>query len=1627
MKSCGGDGSDSRSVDDSSGDSERGELCARLHTSSITLAGRGQQRPSESSAKSKVHTPQKLILPKETLNQTSSATATASSQGKPAMAAAAAAAVTVGAGSGGAGAGSAQMVTSAANTGHGPQQILVFSPTPHPTPQGQQPVLILSPIHRRAAPLQHPTSPQVLPVQSVIMNAIAGQSHTQGPAPVAAKSVNVVQVPILQTSVSSHSATVMPKGFTIAPQLANQLQQRTVTISADAESHGTGSKSATAMLSTGGPSSGAIATSINGRLNSGVVASSAFLPVGAVPHGGQKQADPACQATVTWSHPLLNSASVQANPMLPVLDTARSIPTPEPDMSRNASLSKTSEFGEGVVPTPTGASGPAVPLTPTTSSLSTLILNSPTSIKLLSRGSTSSSSGSPCNINSTASCGNTDLWSTAANGSKLASKTVSSLLKEQRGYGPSVDNKAPYVNDRRPVSALLKDIRAKRQHSAPSIGLNQTGCTQSPITVPSSAESTLSPNTVMIQTLTISKPSSNVGSTATVPSEQSPRMTAPVPVVSTSFMLNSSSDQGTQLISDNSSTISQFNSARHLIIKAEAEDLQSPVRNGASLGELLQQPIEEVTSTKKRTLTTSEVLPRKRQNTGSNNHNRAQKRNLIKLPTSISCQNSQLTQALMALSPPQPKIDAELLRQEIQRQLKAGLSREQTGFASRLAISLTQSDTSQQQQQQRTLAGAPTAQLVVANVPESREVNVSSLEKDALNDYFFNDPAPDLADITPSIAQMVHSQEVQTLTDQDAKGGLSQTQGTTGQSQVQQLVKSELVKSNTTLNAHLKAFLAATTTQCDGPAAIPLSAISGLQLQQQLQQQQQQQQELQQQLQQQQQQQQQLGNQHCEAGGTLDMFSDPLPQSITSIDQALLHSAETTPCSSPGPAEQTHPYIRLKGDVLLSQAVDNKRADILVWQQQQQHQRQQQQYQQQRQRHRSFPDHMLRLNTTGRNSVNQQGLVLSGVDTGGNTQGALVMTPVSGNLIQLQSGTVTTQPQLMRSASAQGMVMVSSTQPQTASTVNQPAASIAQHNLIFRLASQANLHNPGLNMSLSLATNGGQVQTGGTLSHPQSPAQLLSPNSVSTHHSAASTPVSVLSPQTPMSHGTSHSRSVGPSPVEVNPHAFMPIQNLQLEGTMGVSLVRPTATVASTAPQTTISATNQQQLEVAEGSRFMPYCTQPVQNTNVSISAVNQQPLQPSTTNQMLRQKLAQKVSLNTNKTTQEATPASSGGRRKEVAHFAPASSIKPVKRGGRGANKGGTGRRQRHHSAQSALGGATSTQSRSAGSKYSLMRGNNNNIQTSLDLQQTVNIMADVNMGLGSSTPESPFSPEIQDIFCSGLQGAGTTNMFRSQSVPATDLLFDSDPSNSNDMFPHTSVMLDGRQDSEFMEDLSGTDISSLASLLQGKLHEENVPSTRGTHTSTEGFGARRNLTELIEQRTQLNNNLPHGALQKHSQGNAYFRGSNFDFDDQSSSDHVVGFRGRGDVTLTSASLQDTIPRSVQRSLSCTNDTTPTPPSSQNVGLDFSSEIQNIVGQNTNNALTMHRLGPTSTLGSVSNLDTPSSMDTLSTQDSRESLTDSLFQNTYDGSGDLAGNHSIDMSSDFGFPQWDMTQMVHD
>ena len=86
-------------------------------------------------------------------------------------------------------------------------------------------------------------------------------------------------------------------------------------------------------------------------------------------------------------------------------------------------------------------------------------------------------------------------------GSRLVSKTVSSLLKEQRGSSLNLDGKAAYVNDRRPVSELLRESRERQLRQL----VNNVNATNP-------GTPTLSPTTaVMIQTLTVSKASSSSG------------------------------------------------------------------------------------------------------------------------------------------------------------------------------------------------------------------------------------------------------------------------------------------------------------------------------------------------------------------------------------------------------------------------------------------------------------------------------------------------------------------------------------------------------------------------------------------------------------------------------------------------------------------------------------------------------------------------------------------------------------------------------------------------------------------------------------------------------------------------------------------------------------------------------------------------------------------------------------------------------------------------------------------------------------------------------------------------------------------------------------------------------------
>ncbi len=109
--------------------------------------------------------------------------------------------------------------------------------------------------------------------------------------------------------------------------------------------------------------------------------------------------------------------------------------------------------------------------------------------------------------------------------SKGSSKTVSTLLKETRGYGPQADTKN-YVNDRRPVSQLLQESRRRRQCSAPDTPV------QSPLPAGSSdpgllLHTIILNNGIPIQqkTVSVATPPVNDGSTPQWPARTSSALT----------------------------------------------------------------------------------------------------------------------------------------------------------------------------------------------------------------------------------------------------------------------------------------------------------------------------------------------------------------------------------------------------------------------------------------------------------------------------------------------------------------------------------------------------------------------------------------------------------------------------------------------------------------------------------------------------------------------------------------------------------------------------------------------------------------------------------------------------------------------------------------------------------------------------------------------------------------------------------------------------------------------------------------------------------------------------------------------------------------------------------------------
>ena len=345
---------------------------------------------------------------------------------------------------------------------------------------------------------------------------------------------------------------------------------------------------------------------------------------------------------------------------------------------------------------------------------------------------------------------------------------------------------------------------------------------------------------------------------------------------------------------------------------------------------------------------------------------------------------------------------------------------------------------------------------------------------------------------------------------------------------------------------------------------------------------------------------------------------------------------------------------------------------------------------------------------------------------------------------------------------------------------------------------------------------------------------------------------------------------------------------------------------------------------------------------------------------------------------------------KRDNTHFAPASSIRPVKRGCR-SSKATNSKRQRHHSAHSALGGTKPQPAPLLAPNLHQQMAALQHNDLSLDPQRH---LANSDNNLNMAAPQSPFSPEMADIFGSAAGVPQPSSaMFRSQSVPASDM-FCSD-SDNQELFAMASSLLD-------QQDILGNGATNdLATLLQEKLEPPSQPDNRGLHTNSEDYTAKRNLNDILE-------------FQNPGQS-----GLDADLQDNSS---LLRFTRKGDMTLTSASLYG-------QAAMMPDMTQQTPPASQTTTPDYSQDMT------SGTVISLPHQASSANLILTHALDTPSSLDALSGQDSRESMAEQLFSGIYDahapdmGSDMTANNNAMDMitNNDFSFGQWEMPQIAQD
>lgn len=467
-----------------------------------------------------------------------------------------------------------------------------------------------------------------------------------------------------------------------------------------------------------------------------------------------------------------------------------------------------------------------------------------------------------------------------------------------------------------------------------------------------------------------------------------------------------------------------------------------------------------------------------------------------------------------------------------------------------------------------------------------------------------------------------------------------------------------------------------------------------------------------------------------------------------------------------------------------------------------------------------------------------------------------------------------------------------------------------------------------------------------TATHERNPSasMMLSPQSTISHGSPSSTPLSTLSPKT-------HHRESTITGCQ----SFTPISGgVNFESRSFVSPVRPMATMGtvahehgcfSVAGDPEKAPLKQIVNSEFDGSRgFLPYAA------TSSASGAELSQMFPWLSDNVV-------ATVPVLPYPQEQ-PYGLPQTYNNDGHFAPVSSIRPVKRGrcGNNTTPAGLTKRARHHSAQSSFNVDVSNTPTEGSSRINVGAQN-----FATRRQLPVNSAA--------------FSPEIQHIMDADstlstsqhqCQMAGAYSMHRSRSVPAHHMVHDEEDGSCE----FSTTAPPDRSGSSGLDELSNEEITQL---LQDKM--EGLPSmARGLHVPpTQEYAARKNLTELLEG----------GSSQQEQQAYSSCRG-----------DHMISGASWRPATLTCG---DSAKQRFRRAMSYPGeDAALTPPSSQNpTPVDFASVVTTTDQQQSRPCSRQDGITGGRTFVVATAMHTPSSMDVSG--DGREPLDDPLFSEVYD------------------------------